>query len=319
LFTVYEFIINHQQANAMIKRTLYFGNPAYLRCRNEQLHIEIPGADMLPESARSTTVPVEDIGVVILDHSQITVTHHLMHKLLENNCAFVTCDDRHMPLGMMMNLNGHTLQQERTEAQLAASLPLRKQLWAQTIEAKILNQAALLKMRGIKTDNMVYWAGSVKSGDSENHEGRAAAYFWQNLFAPQLAFTRDQDGEAPNTFLNYGYAILRAITARSLVGSGLLPSLGIHHANKYNAYCLADDIMEPYRPFVDQIVTGIVDYQPHASEMTKEIKAKLLAVPSIDVTINGQSSPLMLAMQQTTASLAKCFMGETRKIIYPVM
>jgi CRISP-associated protein Cas1 len=301
----------------MIKRTLYFGNPAYLRCRNEQLHIEIPGTDMLPESARSASVPVEDIGVVILDHSQITVTHHLMHKLLENNCAFVTCDDRHMPLGMMMNLNGHTLQQERTEAQLAASIPLRKQLWAQTIEAKICNQAALLRQRNVETTNMMHWAASVKSGDSQNHEARAAAYFWKNLFGASAGFIRDPDGIAPNLFLNYGYAILRAITARSLVGSGLLPSLGIHHANRYNAYCLADDIMEPYRPYVDKLVLGIIDKEPDAEELTKERKAHLLSIAAMDVTINGQSSPLMVAMQQTTASLAKCFLGESRKIIYP--
>ena len=303
----------------MIKRTLYFGNPAYLRCRNEQMQIEIPGTDMLPDDARSTSVPVEDIGVVILDHSQITVTHHLMHKLLENNCAFVTCDDRHMPLGMMLNLNGHTLQQERTEAQLAASLPLRKQLWAQTIEAKITNQAALLKKRKVNVDNMKYWADSVKSGDAENHEARAAAYYWQNLFAADMAFKRDPDGAAPNTFLNYGYAILRAITARSLVGAGLLPSLGIHHANRYNAYCLADDIMEPYRPYVDQIVVRMTDFNPKATELTKELKSQLLGIPSMDVMINQQSSPLMVAMQQTSASLAKCFLGECRKITYPEM
>lgn len=301
----------------MIKRTLYFGNPAYLKCRNDQLHIEIPGTDMLPQTDRSASVPVEDIGVVILDHSQITITHHLLHKLLENNCAFVTCDDRHMPLGMMLNLNGHTLQQERTEAQLSASLPLRKQLWAQTIEMKISNQAALLSARGVKTDNMAHWAASVTSGDAQNHEGRAAAYFWKNLFLPRLAFTRDPDGPAPNPFLNYGYAILRAITARSLVGSGLLPSLGIHHANRYNAYCLADDIMEPYRPFVDKVVVEMMDREPDASELNKERKMCLLAIPAMDVNIGGQQSPLMVAMQQTTASLAKCFLGESRKIIYP--
>jgi CRISP-associated protein Cas1 len=301
----------------MIKRTLYFGNPAYLRCRNEQLEIEIPGAEMLPLKDRTTTIPIEDIGVTILDHSQVTITHHLIHRLLENNVALVTCDDKHMPIGLMLNLNGNTLQQERFEAQINASLPLKKQLWAQTIEVKIKNQAALLKTKDINTENMIYWATSVKSGDSENHEARAAAYYWQHLFPGEIAFNRDPEGNEPNSLLNYGYAILRAITARSLVGSGLMPTLGIFHRNKYNAYCLADDIMEPYRPFVDKLVLAIVEKNPGASELSKDMKKELLSIPTIDVMIGEQTSPLMIAMQQTTASLAKCFLGELRKITYP--
>jgi CRISP-associated protein Cas1 len=301
----------------MIKRTLYFGNPAYLRCRNDQLEIEIPGADTLPLKDRTTSIPVEDIGVVILDHSQLTITHHLIHRLLENNCALITCDDKHMPSGLMLNLNGNTLQQERFDAQINASVPLKKQLWAQTIEVKIQNQAAILKARGIKHDNMMHWVQSVKSGDSENHEARAAAYYWQNLFPEDVSFTRDPDGQSPNNILNYGYAILRAITARSLTGSGLLTTLGIHHRNRYNAYCLADDIMEPYRPYVDRVVLEIIDKNPKVDELTKELKTQLLGIPVVDVEINGQSSPMMIAMQQTTASLAKCFLGEARKISYP--
>jgi CRISP-associated protein Cas1 len=303
----------------MIKRTLYFGNPAYLRCHNEQLKIEIPGADLLPEKDRTTTIPIEDIGVVILDNSQITITHHLIHKLLNNNCALISCDDKHMPAGLMLNLEGNSLQQERFEVQIEASLPLKKQLWAQTIEYKIRNQAAVLKQRGIKHDNMLHWADSVKSGDSENHEARAAAYYWQNVFPDELFFSRDPDGPSPNSLLNYGYAVLRAVTARSLVGSGLLPTLGIHHANKYNAFCLADDIMEPYRPYVDKIVLKIVDSNPTVNELTKELKAQLLVIPAMDVNIGGQLSPLMIAMQQTTASLAKCYANEVRKITYPEM
>jgi CRISP-associated protein Cas1 len=301
----------------MIKRTLYFGNPAYLHCHNEQLEIEMPDAGVLPEKDRKTTIPIEDIGVIILDESRVTITHHLMHKLLENNVALITCDDKHMPLGLMLNLNGNTTQQEKFEAQLEASLPLKKQLWAQTIEAKISNQAAVLKKQGKKSDNMLYWVSEVKSGDSENHEARAAAYYWQNLFPDDMFFRRDPEGVEPNSFLNYGYAILRAITARSLVGSGLLPTLGIHHRNRYNAYCLADDIMEPYRQYVDMIVLDIVEKNPGLQELNKETKAKLLSVPTVDVIIAGQQSPLMIAMQQTTASLAKCFLGESRKISYP--
>jgi len=303
----------------MIKRTLYFGNPAYLRCQNEQLQIEVPGADMLPVKDRTTTIPVEDIGVAILDHSQVTITHHLIHKLLENNVALIICDDKHLPTGLLLNLNGNTIQQERFEAQTEASVPLKKQLWAQTIGAKITNQAMVLKSKGIKHDNMLHWASSVKSGDSENHEARAAAYYWQSIFPDEMLFTRGREGDWPNNLLNYGYAILRAITARSLVASGLLPTMGIHHHNRYNAYCLADDIMEPYRPYVDILVLAIMKKDPANVELTKEVKAELLSVPTIDVEINKQSSPLMIALQQTAASLAKCFAGESRRIVYPEM
>jgi CRISP-associated protein Cas1 len=301
----------------MIKRTLYFGSPAYLRCHDEQLQIEMPGADMLPLKDRVTTIPIEDIGVVILDHPQVTITHHLMHRLLDNNCAFITSNDKHMPTGLMLNLNGNTLQQERFDAQLEASLPLKKQLWMQTIEAKIYNQAGILKERGIKHENMYYWVNNVKSGDAENHEARAAAYYWQNLFPDEESFTRDPDGGAPNNLLNYGYAILRGIAARSLVGSGLLPTFGIFHRNRYNAYCLADDVMEPYRPYIDRLVLQITDKQKVPEELTKEFKAQLLTIPVLDVIINQQTSPLMIALQQTTASLAKCFLGELRKVSYP--
>ena len=196
---------------------------------------------------------------------------------------------------------------------------MRKQLWQHTIRQKILNQAALLKKQGRKTENMKYWAEQVKSGDTENHEGRAAAYYWGELFDSALNFRRDPDGSAPNSLLNYGYAILRATVARSLVGSGLLPTFGIHHHNRYNAYCLADDIMEPYRPYIDQLVLELMKNSECLDELTKEHKAKLLQIPVLDVMINNHRSPLMIATQQSAASLAKCFIGELRKIEYPEM
>jgi CRISPR-associated protein Cas1 len=195
---------------------------------------------------------------------------------------------------------------------------LKKQLWQQTIQSKITNQAYILQtMRKQEVKNMLKWANSVRSGDSSNLEGRAAAYYWKNLFPTVENFVRSSDEMPPNNLLNYGYAILRAVIARSLVGSGLLPTLGIHHHNRYNAYCLADDIMEPYRPFVDKLVIEIVDSEMDFQELSKEIKTKLLQVPVLDVNINGQRSPLMLAASQTSASLAKCYLGEIRKIVYP--
>ncbi|WP_044266162.1 type II CRISPR-associated endonuclease Cas1 [Bacteroides timonensis] len=307
----------------MIKKTLYFGNPAYLSLKNEQLVIKLPevtNSDSVPEHFKKqaeVTKPIEDIGVVVLDNKQITVTSGVLEALLENNCAVITCDSRSMPVGLMLPLYGNTTQNERFRRQLGASVPLVKQLWQQTIKAKIENQAAVLKRcRGEESKCMKVWAADVKSGDSDNLEARAAAYYWKNLFDIK-EFTRDREGTPPNNLLNYGYAILRAVVARGLVASGLLPTLGIHHHNRYNAYCLADDIMEPYRPYVDELVYGIVKSGQDYTELTKELKAKLLSVPVLDVVITGKRSPLMVAVGQTTASLYKCFDGEIRRIIYP--
>lgn len=308
----------------MIKRTLYFGNPAYLSLKKEQLVVQLPEVvknEDLPEKMKQesiVTIPIEDIGVVILDHKQITITQGLMEKLLENNCALITCDNTRMPVGLMLPLEGNTTQTERFKAQLDASVPLKKQLWQQTVQAKIENQAYVLeKMAGGIVKNMNAWAADVKSGDPDNYEARAAVYYWANLFPDIQGFSRNRDGVPPNNLLNYGYAVLRAVVARSLVASGLLPTLGIHHRNKYNAYCLADDVMEPYRPFVDRLVFEIVLENENIDEITQPIKTRLLGIPVLDVMMNGQRSPLMVAVGLTTASLHQCFSGEVRKIKYP--
>ena len=306
----------------MIKRTLYFGNPAYLSLKLKQLVIKLPQKDDgdLPAGKDEVrTIPIEDVGVIILDNKQITVTQGLMDELLENNCAIVTCDSKHLPAGLMLPLSGNSIQTERFRSQIDVSLPLRKQLWQQTIEAKIRNQAAVLEYAtGEEHRNMLVWAGSVRSGDSENMEARAAVYYWKTIFPDNPSFVRGQEGEMPNALLNYGYAILRAIVARALVGSGLLPTLGIHHHNRYNAYCLADDIMEPYRPYVDKIIIDRINAED-LLELTSETKVKLLNIPVTEVVINGRRSPLMLAVSQTTSSLVKCFRGESRRLIYPEM
>ena len=309
----------------MIKRTLYFGNPAYLSLRNEQLVLKMPEieksekiADCIrKESIR--TFPIEDLGIVILDHKQITITQGLIAALLANNTAVISCDHRSMPTGLLLTLNGNTLQSERFQDQIEASLPLRKQLWQQTIRCKIENQANILhQYTSTECRCMQVWASDVRSGDSDNLEGRAAAFYWKNIFCQEIPhFIRGREEAPPNNLLNYGYAILRAIVARALVCSGLLPTLGIHHHNRYNAYCLADDIMEPYRPYVDECILKIirsgVDYQ----ELTRDIKAQLLSIPTLDVCIDGKRSPLMVAASTTTSSLAKCFSGESRQILYP--
>ena len=301
----------------MIKRTLYFSNPAYLSLKDKQLHIDLPHLKVLGEKESKKSVPIEDVGIVILDHQQITITHGCIAALLDNNAAIITCNHTHHPTGMILPLDGHDTQSERFRHQVDASQPLKKQLWQQTVQAKILNQAAILFERGIPCDNMVYWARSVRSGDPDNYEGRAAAYYWKNVFPEKIKFFRGRDGDPPNNLLNYGYAILRAIVARGLVSSGLMPTLGIHHRNKYNAYCLADDIMEPYRPYVDRIVLGIIDRGENFLELGQQIKSQLLAIATVDVQFEKGTSPLMVGLQYTTASLARCYEGTVRKINYP--
>ena len=308
----------------MIKKTLCFNNPAYLSLRNSQLVIKLPEVEKAVnltedfKKATEITRPIEDIGVVVLDHKQITITTGALSALLENNCAVITCDNRSMPVGLQLPLSVNTTQSERFRDQICASLPLRKQLWQQTIQYKIRNQAAVLSIcSNAETRCMTVWANEVRSGDPDNFEARAAVYYWKNLFGDIPNFIRSRDGVSPNHLLNYGYAILRAVVARSLVASGLLPTLGIHHHNRYNAYCLADDIMEPYRPYVDRLVHYIIEQYGIDIELSKDIKAELLSIPTIDVVINGKRSPLMVAAAQTTASLYKCFSGELRKIAYP--
>ena len=267
-----------------------------------------------------TSIPIEDIGIVVLDNKQITITQSVIEKLLSNNSALITCDASHLPVGLMLPLSGNTTQSERFRNQIDISVPLKKQLWQQTIQAKIFNQAkALKKIRGVDAKNMFVWANNVKSGDSDNLEGRAAAFYWKTLFSEIKDFTRSREGIFPNSLLNYGYAILRAVVARALVISGLLPTLGIHHHNRYNAYCLADDIMEPYRPYVDILVCELISQNENIKEVDSVVKSKLLSIPVMEVIVNGKRSPLMVAVGQTTASLYRCFSGEQRKIVYPEM
>jgi len=302
----------------MIKRTLCIENPCHLKCKNDQLVVSyehIKGYETLPEK----TAPIEDIGMLILEHQQITISHYLLDRLLANNASVVTCDGTKHPSGMMLPLESNTVQSERFRAQLEASEPLKKQLWQQTVKAKIVNQCRVLKKWNISHNTLINLSQSVKSGDSDNNEAKAAAYYWSNLFPPAWMFFRKREGPPPNNLLNYGYAILRATVARAIVGAGLLPTLGIHHRNRYNAYCLADDIMEPYRPFVDMIVRTIIHETSNIETLTKELKVKLLNLPTVDVLIDGQTSPLMIATQRTASSLAKCFLGEQRKILYPEM
>jgi CRISPR-associated protein Cas1 len=310
----------------LIKRTLYFGNAAYLSKKDAQFLVRFP----TEEAKNPAQIPIEDIGMVILDHYQVSITQGLLAALLANNCAVLSCAENHMPAGLFMNMEGGDTMQETFRAQLESTEPLRKNLWQQTVQAKIRNQMRLLQKLDIPADNMKYWADSVKSGDTDNHEARAAAYYWQQLFAHLDTFDEDfenlhpgrrrhRTGDTPNPLLNYGYAVLRAIIARSLLGSGLLTVMGIHHRNRYNPFCLADDIMEPYRPYVDALALKVYKQFEAPEELTPDIKRALLEIPTLEVSLDDQKGPLMVMAARTTASLARCYLGEQRKILYPDM
>ncbi len=317
-----------------MKKTLSFGNPAYLSAGLKQLEVQLPSTDNIV--LKKTTIPFEEIGVVILEHPQITITHQALSALIEQNIAVITCSKQHLPTGLLLPLDGHTLQSRRFREQLDISLPTKKQLWQQTVRQKILNQARVLIKLNIDAKPLLKWHLAVKSGDPDNLEARAAAWYWPKLFKDVRYFTfegeeadpdkfiRDRYGDWPNCLLNYGYAVLRAVIARSLVGSGLLPTLGIHHRNQYNAYCLADDIMEPYRPSVDLLVWQILQEYPdppvtgkNGEVLTPEIKKRLLVIPVMDVLMANKQSPLQIAAQRTAASLNTCFSGQSRLILYP--
>ena len=295
----------------MIKRTLFFGNPAYLSTKSEQLVVNFP-----EDGKDEKTIPIEDLGYVVLEDPQITITNGLLMKLVQNKTAVIICDKQHLPCSFLQPLIGHSEQTERMRHQLNASVPLKKNLWQQTITAKIENQAQHFLVRGKNALRLKRYAKDVKSGDFNNQEALAAAFYFQNLF-DIAGFSRNQKGTPPNNLLNYGYAILRAVTARALVSSGLLPSIGIFHHNKYNAFCLADDVMEPYRPFVDALVYDIVETGCNLEELNTNLKSNLLMIPALDVIIDGKQSPLMNAMSRTTASLYDCFEGSRRKLLYP--
>ena len=302
----------------MIKRTICIENACFLKFANEQMVVSYKHIKGL-EDMEDRTVPIEDLGMLVLEHQQISLTHYLLNKLAEGNVAVVTCNDTHHPTGLLMPLESNTLQSERFRAQIEASEPLKKQLWQQTVKAKITNQSAVLKRWDGKYKLLVNLADNVKSGDADNNEAVAAAHYWRNLFPPAWNFYRKRDGLPPNNLLNYGYAIVRAGMARAIVGAGMLPTLGIFHRNRYNAYCLADDMMEPYRPYVDMVVRAIIDNTSAVDRLTQDMKVELLKIPALDVLLDGDKSPLMVAMQRTAVSLARCYAGEQRKLLLPFM
>lgn len=291
----------------MIKRTLFFSNKYSLTTKLEQLVIK-------DENKETKTVPIEDIGFIVIENQETYISVPALSKLAANNVSVIFCDNKHMPQSMLLNLDNHYIQQELFKYQINASEPLKKQLWQQIIKYKIENQALLLEKQGKINTPLNYYKTKVLSGDNDNREGVAAAYYWKNIF--DFNFKRERVGVYPNLFLNYGYIVLRAAVARALSGSGLLNTLGIHHHNKYNAFCLADDIMEPYRPLIDAKVLEIINKYDEQDLITP-IKLDLLSVLTQTVYFEDKKSPLMVALSRTTSSLQQCYAGKSRKILYP--
>ncbi|MCS6987974.1 MAG: type II CRISPR-associated endonuclease Cas1 [Chloroherpetonaceae bacterium] len=297
----------------MIKRTLLLTSPAHLSTRYEQLVVKLRDAE------EETRVPMEDIGVLLLESPEVTISTAALSKLTHYNVAVVVCDAQHLPSGLLLPLDANSVQTERFLAQLEAKLPLKKQLWQQTVAAKLLNQALHLEHRGKPAETLRRLSKQVQSGDKGNREAHGAKLYWKALFEGE-DFSRDRFGAPPNNLLNYGYAALRAAVARALVSSGLLPTVGIHHQNRYNAFCLADDVMEPYRPFVDCVALDLWQKRDKTApllELNKDHKRELLQVLTAPTDMQGERSPLLVALSQTTASLARCFQGEARQILYP--
>ena len=299
----------------MIKRTLLVENKTVITTKNLQL--------VLKSEIRESTVPIEDIGFLVIDNSETFLSIPAMNLLIENNTSVIICGNNHLPNGMFLNLNSHHIQQEIFKNQINASVPLKKQLWQQTIVEKITNQGILLEQITGSKNSFPFLASKVLSGDSSNMEGAAANQYWKSFFdssdseqAKQIKFKRERFGDYPNNFLNYGYAILRAATARALSGSGLLNTLGIHHKSKYNAFALADDIMEPFRPIVDEKVYEIMQ-KFEEQELNTAIKAELLQILTRTVYFKEEKSPLMVALQKTASSLQQCYTGDRKKIKYP--
>lgn len=294
----------------MLYRSIYIGNPAYLKLKDKQLKVTDPET-----KEEKGSIPIEDIGLLMLDHYQITLSNQLIQELMKNNVILISCDERHLPLAGMLPFSGNTLFSERVKIQMEVSEPLKKQLWKQTIECKILNQLKVLEQLGKYASPMYEYLKQVKSGDTTNMEGIAAQHYWKHLIDSD--FLRDRFGDGPNPFFNFGYGVLLSIIARALVDTGLLLVLGIFHRNKYNPYCLASDIMEPYRPIVDLLVMKWLQLHPEKQNLDKESKAFLLQIATQDVTIEKLVRPLMVGVKMTASSLLKCYTGEKRQISYP--
>ncbi|MPQ76731.1 type II CRISPR-associated endonuclease Cas1 [Hydrogenovibrio sp. JE_KL2] len=295
----------------MIKRTLFIGDPTYLHLQQKQLVLE-------RDKEIIASIPIEDIGFVVIDHPQILLTQGIINALAQNKVALITTDQKHLPTGLHLPLSGHSLHSKIIDAQANFSEARKGKLWKLVVKRKIQEQITSLELENKPTQALTRLVEKVKNGDPTNIEAQAAQYYWKHIF--QAPFKRDPDGEEINALLNYGYAIARAATARALVGTGLHPSLGINHQNQYNAYCLADDLMEPLRPWVDtQVVNWIkslpTDETPHP---TQAFKADILSFLNQNCLSQNKKSPFINALSTYANSIKEhILLGNTHDPIFP--
>lgn len=292
----------------MLKRTLYITSPARLSMKDRQLVCVNKDDELDVKSA-----PIEDLGCIIVENQRVSITIPLMNALAKNNTAVVFCDGNTMPTSILTSLDANATQSEMHRAQRNASEPLKKSIWKQVIVSKIRNQASLLDKLGKDGSVLKPYYSNVRSGDSDNREGAAARIYWRLLFGED--FSRNRDGSSPNNLLNYGYSVLRAATVRALLGSGLSPGESIFHRNRYNAMPLADDLMEPFRPYVDEIVYSL--FTSGASNLTTEVKTKLAGVLVADTIIGQMMHPLEIGLTWSASSLGKVFLGEKKLVSLP--
>jgi CRISPR-associated protein Cas1 len=292
----------------LIKRTVEISREAaHLAVQHQQLLIKRDGQTV-------GSIPCEDIGIVLVDHPGATYSHAALVALAESDAALVVCGHNHLPVALLLPLADHSQVVWRINEQLGASKPLQKQLWKQLIQAKIRAQARNLNANCPARSKLLDLARQVRSGDPSNLEAQAARVYWQH-YRPDEFFRRDTNGEGLNSLLNYGYAVLRAAVARALVAAGLMPALGLHHSNRSNAFCLADDVMEPLRPLVDIRARDL--FVQGYDEVTPEAKAGLLTLLAEPVQMGNETGPLMVNLHRLAASLVKCFQGEAKNLEIP--
>lgn len=294
----------------MIKRTIEISSgPIHLSIKHKQM--------VLKKNGETHSIPVEDMGLLVLSNPAISYTHQLMYELLENNVAVLFCNRQHMPEGLLLPFEDNQLHQARLQVQAEVKKPLKKRLWQQVVREKIKVQSDILVLKHGNDDGLKHLIKKVKSGDSTNVEARAAKKYWKALFS-ETEFKRNYKLNDVNALLNYGYAIIRAAVARSIIAAGLHPSMGLHHHNQYNPYCLADDLMEPFRPLVDSVVYDqYVACQSLEIEVTKETKKPLLELLTANVLVDEMKYPLMESLHLMASSLVSCYLKERQQIAFP--
>lgn len=290
----------------MIKRTLVVQSQAYLHVRHRQMVVAIDTEDHV--------IPIEDLGVLLIENPAVTLSAALIGLCAEHGVAVVVCDDKHLPTIQMWPLTGNSLHQAVLGLQISVSEPVKKRAWQQIVRAKLRNQASVLRKLGKPTTTLDRLMKEVRSGDPANVEATAARAYWRTLLGQE--FRRKNECDSRNAALNYGYAVVRAITARALVASGFHPAIGLKHHNQYDPFCLADDLMEPLRPAVDLVVSSMTP-DPNSEPLDKETRRRLLEVLSKKVLLETERVELWPALSRYCASLRRVLSREQRLLEIP--